>query len=165
MVEPEIIINCCKSVGLHTGERNEEQGKTNDSSDFPSSGSEKNAWDALTRCISIPDGVNFHGCVCVDDNATVSEVSSNCGIVAALSDRAITDDSNDEREIGACELESECQIVTTKDTLRAFKVITQYYAARGADDNLGMKLYCIEKDLQRRLPNAKKQTNITDFFT
>jgi hypothetical protein len=53
MVEPETIINCYKSVGLHTGERNE--GKTNDSSDFPSSDSDKNDWDALMHCISIPD--------------------------------------------------------------------------------------------------------------
>jgi hypothetical protein len=60
MLEPETIINCYKSVGLHTDEREEEQGKTNDSSDFPSSDSDKNDWDALTRCIFIPDGVNFH---------------------------------------------------------------------------------------------------------
>jgi hypothetical protein len=63
-------------------------------------------------------------------------------IVAAVSDRAVTDDSDDEREIGACELESEGQIVTTKNALRAFKVISQYYAAHGADDNLDVKLYC-----------------------
>jgi hypothetical protein len=66
-----------------------------------------------------------------------------------LSDHAATDDSDDEREIGACELESERHIVTTKDALGAFKVITQYYAAHSADDNLDIKLYCIEKDLQR----------------
>jgi hypothetical protein len=29
---------------------------------------------------------------------------------------------------------------------------------------LDVKLYSIEKDLQRWLSNAKKQTNITDFF-
>jgi hypothetical protein len=165
MVEPEIIINCCESVELHTGDRNEEQGNTNDSSDFPSSGSDTNAWDALTRCISIPDGVNFHDYVSIDDNAAVSEVPSDRDIVAAVSDRAITDDSDDEREIGVCELETERQILTTKDALRAFKVITQYYDAHDADDNLDIKLYCIEKDLQRQLSNAKKQTNITDFFT
>jgi hypothetical protein len=113
MVEPETIINCYKSVGLHTGERNEEQGKTNDSSDFPSSDSDTNDWEALTRCISIPDGVNFHDYVSIDDNAAVSDVPS---------DRAVTDNSDDERKIGACELESKCQIVTTKDGLRAFKV-------------------------------------------
>jgi hypothetical protein len=94
MVEPERIINCYKSVGLHTGERNEEQGKTNDSSDFPSSDSDKNDWDALTRCISIPDGVNFHDCVSIDDNAAVSEVPCDRDIVAAVSDRAVTDDSD-----------------------------------------------------------------------
>jgi TnpA family transposase len=55
--------------------------------------------------------------------------------------------------------------VTTKDGLRAFKVITQYYDAHGADYNLDVKMYCIEKELQRRLSNTKKQTNITDFFT
>jgi TnpA family transposase len=82
-----------------------------------------------------------------------------------VSDRAVTVDSDDEREIGACELESERQIVTIKDALRACMVITEYYDAHGADDNLDIKLYCIEKDLQRRLSNAKKQTNITDFFT
>jgi hypothetical protein len=103
--------------------------------------------------------------VCIDDNAEVSEVPSDRDIVAALSDRAVTDDSDGECEIGACELESEPQVGTTKDTLRAFKVITQYYAAHGADDNLDVKLYCTEKALQRRLSNAKKQTNITDFFT
>jgi hypothetical protein len=165
MVKPETIVNCYKSVGLHTGERNEEQAETNDSSDFPSSDSGKNDWDALTRCISIPDEVNFHDCVSIDDNATVSGVPSDRDIVAAVSDRAVTDDRDDEREIGACELESERQIVTTKDALRAFKVGTQYYDAHGADDNLDVKLYSIEKDLQRRLSNAKKQTNITDFFT
>jgi hypothetical protein len=165
MVEPETIISCYKSVGLHTGERNEEQGKTNDSSDFPSSDSDKNDWDALTRCVSIPDGVNFHDYVSIDDNAVVSEAHSDCDIVAAVSDCAVTDGSNDEREIGMCELGSEHQIVTTKDALRAFKVITQYYDEHGADNNLDLKLYCIEKDLQRRLSNAKKQTNITDFFT
>jgi hypothetical protein len=53
MVEPETIINCYKAVGPHTGERNE--GKTNDSSDSPSSDSDKSDWDALMRCISIPD--------------------------------------------------------------------------------------------------------------
>jgi hypothetical protein len=165
MVAPETIINCYKSVGLHTGERNEEQGKTNDSSDFPSSDSHKNDWDALTRCISIPIEVNFHDYVSIDDNAAVSEVLSDCNIDAAVSDHAVTDDSDDECKISACELESKRQIVTTKDTVRAFKVITQYYDAHGADDNLDIKPYCIEKDLQSRLSNAKKQTTFTDFFT
>jgi hypothetical protein len=165
MVEPETIINCYKSVGLHTGERNEEQRKTNDSSDFPSSDSDKNDGEALTHCISIPDGINFNDYVSVDDNAAVSEVPSDRGTVAAVSDRAVTDDSDDEREIRACQLESECQIVTTRDALRAFKVITQYCDAHCAYDNLDIKLYCIEKDLQRRLSKAKKQRNITDFFT
>jgi hypothetical protein len=87
MVQPETI-SCCKSVGLHTGDRNEEQGETNDSSDFPSSDSGKNDCDALTRCISIPDGVNFHDCLCIDDNAAVSEVPSDRDTVAAVSDRA-----------------------------------------------------------------------------
>jgi hypothetical protein len=141
MVEPETVINCYKSVGLHTGERNEE-GKTNDSSDFPSSDSDKSDWEALTRCISIPDGVSFHDYVSIDDNAASAEVPSGRDIVAAVCDHAITDDSDDEREISACELESERQIVTTKDALRAFKVITQYYDAHGADDNLDVKLYC-----------------------
>jgi hypothetical protein len=103
--------------------------------------------------------------VSIDDNTAVSEVPSDRDIVAAVSDRAVTDDNDDEREIGACELESERQIVTTKDDLRGFKVITQYYAAHGAGDDLDIKFYCIEKDIQRRLSNAKKQTNITDFFT
>jgi hypothetical protein len=57
-----------------------------------------------------------------------------------LPDRAVTDDSDDEREIGACELESERQIVITNDALRAFKVSTQYYNAHGADDNLDINL-------------------------
>jgi hypothetical protein len=117
------------------------------------------------RCISIPHGVDFHDYESINDNAAVSEVPSDRDIVAAVSDRAVTDDGDDEREIGACELESERQIVTTKDALRAFKVSTQYYDAHGADGNLDIKLYCIERDLQRRLSNAKKQTNITDSFT
>jgi hypothetical protein len=103
--------------------------------------------------------------VSIDDNAAVSEVPSDRDTVAAVSDRAVTDGSDDERQIGACELESERQIVTTKDAVRAFKVITQYYAAHGADNNLDIKLYCIEKDLQRGLSKAKKQTNVTVFFT
>jgi hypothetical protein len=103
--------------------------------------------------------------VSIDDNAAVSEVPSDCDTVAAVCDRAVTDDSDDECEIGACELESECQIVTTKDTLSTFTVITQYYDAHGADGNLDTKLYCIEKDLQMQLSNTKKQTDITDFFT
>jgi hypothetical protein len=125
MLEPETIIDCYKPVGLHTGEKNEEHGKTNDSSDFPSSDSDKNYLDALTHCISISDGVNFHDYMFTDDNAAVSEVPSDRDIVAAVSDHAVTDDSDDEREIGACELESERQIVTTKDTVRSFKVSTQ----------------------------------------
>jgi hypothetical protein len=79
--------------------------------------------------------------VSIDDNAGVSEVPSDRDIVAAVSDRAVTDDSDEERDIIACELESEGQIVTTKDTVRAFKVITQYYDAHGADDNLDIELY------------------------
>jgi hypothetical protein len=47
-------------------------------------------------------------------------------ILLLLPDRAVTDDSDDEHEIGACDIQSERQIVTTKDALRAFKVITQY---------------------------------------
>jgi hypothetical protein len=164
MVQPETNISCCKSVGLHTGDRNEEESKTNDSSNFQIL-TDKNDWDALTRGISIPDAVNFHDCVSIDDNAAVSEVPSDRDIVAAVSDRAVTDDSDDERQIGACELESERQIVTTKDTLRAFKVSTQNYDAQGTDDNLDVKLYCIEKDLQKGLSKAKRQTNITDYFT
>jgi hypothetical protein len=104
---------------------------------------------ALTHCTTIPDGVNFHDYVFIDDNAAVSEVPSDHDIAAAVFDGAITDDSDDECEISACELESERQIVTTKEALRAFKVITQYYDAHGADDNLYIRLYCIEKDLQR----------------
>jgi hypothetical protein len=103
--------------------------------------------------------------VCIDDNAAVSEVPSDRDIVAAVSDRAVTDGSDDEREIGACELKSGRQILTTKGALRALKASTQHCAAHCAGGNLGVKLYCVEKDLQRRLSNAEKQTNITDFFT
>jgi hypothetical protein len=159
MVEPETIINCFKSVGLHTGERNE--GKTNDSSDFPSSDSDKNDWDALTRCISIASGVDFHDYVSVDDNAAVSEVSSDRDIVAAVSDHASTDDSDDEREIGACELESEHQIVTTNDALRAFKVITQYYAVHGADDNWMLNCTVLRRTSKGDCPTPRsKQTSL-----
>jgi hypothetical protein len=162
MVQPETV-NCYKSVGLDTDERNEGQDNTDDSSDFASSDCDENDWDALTRCISISNGVNVNDCVSIDDNAAVSEVPSDRDIVAAVSDHAIIDGSDDEHEIGACELESELPIVTTKDALRAFKVVTQYYYAHGSDDNLDINLFCIEKDLQRRLSSAKKQTNITDF--
>jgi hypothetical protein len=114
-------------VGLDTDDRNQGQGKANDSSDFASSGSDKNDWDALTRCIPIPDGVNFHDYESIDDNTAVSEVPNDRDV--AVSGPAVTDDSDDEHKIGVCELESEHQIVTTKDTLRACKIITQYYDA------------------------------------
>jgi hypothetical protein len=130
-------------MGLDTDERNEGQGKTDDSSDFASSDCDKSDWDALTRCISIPDGVDFNDYVSIDDNAAVSEVPgdrdivaavsevpSDRDIVAAMSDHAVIDGSDDEHEIGAYELESERPIVTTKDALRALKVITQYYDAQ-----------------------------------
>jgi hypothetical protein len=57
-----------------------------------------------------------------------------------VSDHAVIDDSDDEHKI---------TIETTKDALRVFKVITQYYDAHGSDDNLDINLFCIEKDLQR----------------
>jgi hypothetical protein len=155
MVQPETIVNCYKSVGLDADERNEEQGKTDDSSDFASSDCDKNDWDA-TRCISIPDGVDFNDNVSIDDNTAVSEVPSDRDIVAAVSDHAVIDGSDDDHEIGAYELERERPIVTTKDALRAFKVITQYYDAHGSDDNLDINFFCIDKDLQRRLSSAKK---------
>jgi hypothetical protein len=101
---------------------------------------------------------------CLDDNAGVSEVPSDRDIVAAVCDRAVTDDSYDEHEIGACDIQSERQIVTTKDAVRAFKVIMQYSDAHGADDKLDIEIFYIEKDHQRRLSNAKTQTNITDFL-
>jgi hypothetical protein len=164
MVQPESIVNCYKSVGLDTDERNEGQGKADDSSDFASSDCDKIDWNALTRCISIPDGVDFNGYVSIDDNTAVSEVPSDRDIVTAVFDHAVIDGSDDNHEISAYKLDSERPIVTTKDTLRAFKVITQHYDAHGSDDNLDINLFCIEKDLQRRLSSAKKQTNISEFF-
>jgi hypothetical protein len=51
------------------------------------------------------------------DNIGVSEVPTNCDIVAAMCRHAIMDDSNDETEISTCEVEREQQIVTTKEAL------------------------------------------------
>jgi hypothetical protein len=152
------------SVGLDTDERNERQDKTGDSSDFASSDCDKNDWDALTRCISIPDGVDFNDYVSTDDNEAVSEVPSDRDIVAAASDHATIVDSNDEHEISACELESERPIVTTKDALRALKVITQYYDAHGSDDNLDINLFCIEKDLQRHCQAPRSKQTLLTFL-
>jgi hypothetical protein len=44
-----------------------------------------------------------------------------------MSVHAVIDDSDDETEIGTCELESECPIVTAKKALRAFKIVTHCY--------------------------------------
>jgi hypothetical protein len=83
VVEPETVTNCYKSVGLRSDEGNEGQKKTNYSSGFTSSDPDKTDWHALTRSISIPDGVDFHDYVSVDDNAAVSEVPCDRDIVAA----------------------------------------------------------------------------------
>lgn len=75
-----------------------------DSSDFASSGSDRSDWDALTGCISNPDSVDFS-----DD------------VIAAMSGHTVVVDSNDETKKSTCDLERECQIVTTKEGLTALK--------------------------------------------
>jgi hypothetical protein len=92
-------------------------------------------------------------------------VSNDRDIVAAVSDWAVTDDSDEEYEICACQVESERPIVRTKEALRALKVITRYYDAPGSDDNLDVNVFCIEKQLQRRVSSYTKQTNITGFLS
>lgn len=101
-----------------------------DSSDFASSDSDKSDWDALTGCIFNPDSVDFN-----DD------------VIAAMSGRAIVVDSNDETIIITCEAESKCQIVTTKEGLRALKIVTQYYDTCGSDDELQFNLFSVEEGM------------------
>jgi hypothetical protein len=97
-----------------------------DSSDFASSVTDKSDWDALKRCISSPDVVEFNDSVSVD-NTDVSEVPTNRDIITAVSGHTVTVESNDETKIGTCEVESEFPIVVTKEALTAFKIVAQYY--------------------------------------
>jgi hypothetical protein len=48
-----------------------------------------------------------------------------------MSAHAVMHGSDNEIEIGTCELERERPIVTANKPLRAFKIFTQYYHARG----------------------------------
>jgi hypothetical protein len=98
-----------------------------DSSDFASSDTD---WSAPTGCISNPDSVDFN-----DD------------IFAAMSGHAVVVDSNDETNKGTCDVESECQIVTTKEGLRALKIVTQYYDTRGSDYELQFNLFPVEEGM------------------
>lgn len=86
---------------------------------------------------------------------------SDRDIVAAVSDHAVIDDSDDEHEIGACNLESERPIVTTKDVLRAIKVITQYYDAHGSDDNLDINCSVLRTSKGECQAPTSKQTLLT----
>lgn len=97
-----------------------------DSSDFASSDSDKSDWYARTGCISNPDSVDFN-----DD------------VIAAMSGHAIVVDSNDETKKSTCEVESECQIATSKEDLRALKIVTQYYDTCGSDDELQFNLFSV----------------------
>jgi hypothetical protein len=101
-----------------------------DSSDFASSDSDKSDWDACTGCISNPDSVDFN-----DD------------VTAAMSGHAVVVDSNDETKICTCEVESECQIVTSKEGLRALKIVTQYYDTCGSDGELQFNLFSVEEGM------------------
>lgn len=101
-----------------------------DSSDFASSDADKSDWGALTGCISNPDSVDF-----------------NVDLFAAMSGHAVVVDSNDETNKGTCDVKSECQIVTTKEGLRALKIVTQYYDTRGSDYELQVNLFPVEEDM------------------
>jgi len=101
-----------------------------DSSDFASSDSDRSEWDARTGCISNPDSVDFNG-----------------DVIAALSGHTIVVDSNDETKISTCEVESKCQIVITKDGLRALKIVTQYYDTCGSRDELQFNLISVEEGM------------------
>jgi hypothetical protein len=63
-----------------------------------------------------------------------------------------------------CQAERERPIVTTKETRRALSVATQYYEAHGSDETSYVGLFFIEKGLQRRLSNSRKQMHVTAFF-
>jgi hypothetical protein len=95
-----------------------------ESSDFASSDSDKSDWDTLTGCISNPDSVDFN-----DD------------VTAAMAGHAVVVDSNDETKESTCDVECECQIVRTKEGLRALKTVTQYYDTHGSDNELQFNLY------------------------
>lgn len=73
------------------------------------------------------------------------------------------DDSDDETEVGTCWLESEHTIITTKEALRAFKILTWYYDAHGSDKKLDVNMFSVKKDLKRQLSSSTKQINIIDF--
>lgn len=70
--------------------------KTDDSSDFASSNSDKSDRDALKHCISNPDGVNLHDYISNDDNTAVFEVPTDRNVFAARCGHAIMDDRDDE---------------------------------------------------------------------
>jgi hypothetical protein len=53
----------------------------------------------------------------------VSEVPPNHDIVAAMCSLAVMDERKDVTEISTCEVESEQQIVTTKEDLSAYKIM------------------------------------------
>jgi len=57
---------------LYSEEGNEVD-KTDDSSDFACSDSDKSDWDTHKCCISNPNGVDFHAYISTDDNTAVSE--------------------------------------------------------------------------------------------
>jgi hypothetical protein len=57
----------------------------------------------------------------------VSEVPPNRDIVAATCSHAVMNDRNDVTEISTCEVESEQQIVTTKEDLTAYKIMCNMY--------------------------------------
>jgi len=57
---------------LYSDEGNEVH-KTDDSSDFAGSDSDKSDWDAYMCCISNPDGVDFHAYISTDAKTAVSE--------------------------------------------------------------------------------------------
>jgi hypothetical protein len=79
-------------------------------------------------------------------------------IFAPMSDHAVMDDSDDETETCACELESECPpVVTAQKAVGAFMIITQYSDAHGLYEKVDINVFCVEKHLQRRLAGSMKK--------
>jgi hypothetical protein len=107
------------------------------------------------------DRAIFNNYVSVTDNTTVSVVPTNHDIVAAVSGRAVMRYSDDGTKIRTCKLECEHPIVTTKEALRALRIVTQYYDTHGCNEKLDVSLFSGEKELQRLLSSCTKQMNIT----
>ena len=62
------------SRSFRNNDEENEVDKTDDSSHFASSDSDKGDWDELKHCVSNPDGVICHNSVSVDHNTAVLEI-------------------------------------------------------------------------------------------